>query len=170
LPDHRDLDTHVGSLKVFVRDAVPFMAEQDHRAPRGGLQTRQSYRTFGKLDGDDLPTVISLPLDPAVFVGVDPVHARPSSWPERVAVLQRGSVVGGVRDRDAGADRVAGPEQSAQVGRERDPEWSYYEVVPAAMAASAAATANLAGSRLVGAQRARATALSSLMFAAYRRP
>jgi hypothetical protein len=57
LPDHRDLDAHVGSLDMFVRNAVPFMAEQDDGALLGGLQARERYRTFGKFDGDDLPAV-----------------------------------------------------------------------------------------------------------------
>jgi hypothetical protein len=52
---------------------------------------------------------------------------------------------------------------------EGDPERGYYEVVPAAVAALAAATTYLAGNRLVGAQRARATALSSFIAPAYRR-
>jgi hypothetical protein len=72
----------------------------------------------------------------------------------------------GVRNRDAGTDRVTGPEQGAEIGPKGNPEWRYYEVVPAAMTASATATTNLARPRLAGAQRARATALSLLMCAA----
>lgn len=170
MPDHRDLDTDVSSLDVFVWDAVPFVAEQDHGAPAGGLQARQGYRALGKFDGDDLPAVGTLLLDPAFPVGTDPVHARASSRPERVAVRQRRSVMRAVGDRYACADRVAGSEQGAQICFEGDPEWGNYEVVPAAVAAPAAATTNLTGSRLLGAQRARASALSSFMVGAYRRP
>jgi hypothetical protein len=84
-------------------------------------------------------------------------------WAERVALLKSGSIVAGVGDRDARADRVARPKESAEVRLEGDPERGYCEVVPAAVAASAAATTNLTRSRFVGAQRARADALSWLM-------
>jgi hypothetical protein len=74
----------------------------------------------------------------------------------------------GVRDGDTRANRIASAEKCPEVGPERHPERGYYEVVPAAMAAPAAATTNLARSRLVGAQRARATAHSSFIRPGYR--
>jgi hypothetical protein len=91
------------------------------------------------------------------------MDARSSSRAKGVALLKRGSIVPGAGDRDARADRVALPKESAEVRLEGDPERGYYQVVPAAAAASTAVTTNLARSRFVGAQRARAAALSSLM-------
>lgn len=148
---------------MLVGDAVPLVTEQHHRALFRGFEARKRDRSFGELDGDDLPAGLSLLGNPAVLVDGDPVDARAPSWSERVAVLERGPVVRCVRDRDARPDGIAGPQQGAKVRLERHPEWGYYEMVPAAVAAVAAATTDLAGSRFAGAQRARATALSSVM-------
>jgi len=97
------------------------------------------------------------------------MHARPPSKAERVAVQERRAVVAAIWDRDARADRVAGSNEGPQVRLECDPERGYYEMVPAAVAASAAATTNLARNRFLRAQRARAIVLSSFIAPAYRR-
>lgn len=135
-----------------------------------GSRRGQRDRSLCELYRHDPPSLSSLLLDPALLTHADPMHARPSPRSKRVATRKRTTVMLGIRDCDARADRVARPQQSAQVGPESHPERSCYEVVPAAVAAPAAATTDLAGSRLVGAQRARATALSSSMRSAYRWP
>jgi hypothetical protein len=76
-------------------------------------------------------------------------------------------VVRSCRYCDARADRVARAEQGPEVGLEGNPQRSYDQVVPAAVPMSAAGTPDVAGSRFVGAQCARATALSSFIARAY---
>jgi len=66
-------------------------------------------------------------------------------------------------NRHARADRVAGPEERPEVGLKRDPQGGNEEVVPAAVPALAATATDIAGPGLCGAQRARASALSSFM-------
>jgi len=94
---------------------------------------------------------------------VDPVNARRSFRPKRVALLERRAVVDGVGNRDARSDGIAGPEQRPKVGSERDPQRGDDEMVPAAVTASTTVTPDVSGTGFVGAQRARATALSSII-------
>jgi hypothetical protein len=91
------------------------------------------------------------------------MDARPSSQSERVALREGCSVVGRVRDRDTCTDGIARPEEGSEVRLKGDPERGNNEVVPAAVAATAPVTTNVAGTGFLRAQRARATALSSLM-------
>jgi hypothetical protein len=48
---------------------------------------------------------------------------------ERVAPLERLAVMVGLRDRHAGPDGVAGPQERSQVGREGDPEGGDQQMV-----------------------------------------
>jgi hypothetical protein len=73
------------------------------------------------------------------------IPRRPSARTERVTMRKRMPVVLGIGDRDARSDRVAGTKQGPEVGLKGDPKRSYYEVVPAAVAASATPTTNVAG-------------------------
>ena len=92
---------------MLLGDTVPFVPEKDHGALSGGFQARERDRTLGEFDGDDLPAVGALLLDPAVLACADPVDARMAAVPEGVAVGERLAVVRRVRDGDAGADGVA---------------------------------------------------------------
>lgn len=152
---------------MLLGDAVPFVAEQYHGSPRGRLEARECNGALSEFDGHNLPPTSALLVDPAVLARADPVDARSSVWTECVAALERGPVMVGVGDGEAGADGIAGPEEGSEVGLKGDPERGDQEVIPAAMAAAAAGTTDPAGSRLVGAQRARATAPSSIMQRAY---
>lgn len=82
---------------------------------------------------------------------------------ERVAVRERLPVVARVGDYDTRADRIARSQEGPEICLEGDPQRGDDEVIPAAVRASAAGTTDLAGIRFVGAQRARATALSSFI-------
>jgi hypothetical protein len=121
LSDHWDLDAEIRGINVFLGDAMPFVAEQDHRSLPGWLQPRQRDRAFRELDGEDPPAVSALSLDPAILARIDPVNARHPFRPERVALSECCAVVDGVGDGDARADGIARSEQRSEVGLERDP-------------------------------------------------
>jgi hypothetical protein len=64
---------------MLVRDAMPFMAEQDDRPAHGWLEARQRHGAVSRFDGHDPPTVAALLLDPLALAATDPVRARSSA-------------------------------------------------------------------------------------------
>jgi hypothetical protein len=145
---------------VLFRDAVPFMPEQHDRAFHRRLQSRKRDCVLGKLHGYDPPAGGTLSLNPAVFAGLDPVDAWSPARTKRVPMRQRVTVMLGIGNCDTSADCVTGPQESAEVRFESNPQRSYDEVVPTAVSTVTARALDLAATGLLGAQRARATALS----------
>lgn len=105
---HGDLDASVGRIHLLLRDAVPFMTEQDDRALSCRLEPRQRDGALGNLDGHDPPAVSALLVDPSLLAGPHPMDARAAARPKRVPVGKRLAVVRGIGNRDARADGVAG--------------------------------------------------------------
>ena len=109
---------------------VALMAEQHHRPGPGWLETGQRGGVLGELDADD-DAALPLAFDPGELGPVEPVDVRAAR--ERVAMSQRHPVVVGVRYGHARADRVARPQQRAEVRTVRDPQRCDDEVIPAAV-------------------------------------
>jgi hypothetical protein len=107
---------------VLGGDALGLVAEKDDGRLRGGRQARQRDGVVGEFDGEDLPPGLALKANPAVLTVVDPVDAAAPSQASRVPDGERLAVVRGVGDRDAGAGRIAGAQQGAEVGLVGDPE------------------------------------------------
>jgi hypothetical protein len=109
LPDHRDLDAEIGGFDVFIRDAVPFVAEQDDRALHGRLESRKRDRVLSEFYGHDSPAVSALLLNPSVLARTHPMDAWSAPVTERVAAFERVTVVLGIWDRNTRANCITGP-------------------------------------------------------------
>jgi hypothetical protein len=88
---------------------------------------------LGELNSDDALSGRPLRVDPARLGGCDPVDARPPTA-QGVADTESILVVPRARDGETCTDRVAGPEQCAEVVVVRHPQRSDDEMVPATMA------------------------------------
>jgi hypothetical protein len=113
LPDHRDLHAEIGGFDVFIRDAMPFVAEQHDRALHGRLESRKRDRVLSEFHGHDSPAVSPLLLNPSVLARTHPMDAWSAPVTERVAVRERVTVVLGIWDRNTRANCITGPQQSA---------------------------------------------------------
>ena len=136
------------------------MAEQHDRAFHRRLQSRERDCVLSKFHGYDLPACSTLSLNPAVFAGLDPVDAWSPPRTKRVPTRQCVTVMLGIGDCDTSADCVTGPQESAEIRFESNPQRSYNEVAPTAVSTVPARALDLTATGLLGAQRTRATALS----------
>jgi hypothetical protein len=127
------------------------VAEQHDRPAERRLDARQGGGALGEFDGRDSPAVGSLLFDPGVLTCVDPMDAAAPPKLPAVADAQALPVVRRIRERDAGTDGVACPQQRPQIGLIGDPQRSGDQVIPAAVRTGTAIATDLARPALGGA-------------------
>lgn len=126
---HGDLHALVDVDQHFVGYALVLVAEQQDGRPTRRRQPGERGGAIGEFDGDDALAGRTLLRDPALLARLGPVDAWAAST-EGVADLQRLLVVRRPRDGEAGADRIAGAQQGAEVRAVGDPERRDDEMVP----------------------------------------
>jgi hypothetical protein len=105
------------------------VTEENDRALPRWLEPSQWSGVLGQLDRENRASLLSLVIDPTRLRAVHPVDVR--SLDERVAAREGPAIVLGARNGHAGAHCIAGPEQRAEVGLVRDPQWRDNQVIPA---------------------------------------
>lgn len=114
-------------------DAGALVAEQNDRRSPCGFEPGQWCGVIGELDRDDAPSLGAHRVEPGVLVWPSPVDVRSAPHAERVAMVEGLPVVLGRWHGDTGADRVAGPQERAEVGFERDPQRRGDKSLPASV-------------------------------------